>query len=248
MSERTKTLAILCPGENFSSRWVKSLMLTVFDIISEYDLALVPPIFDFCTNPYASRNILAQELDRFGEYPDYVLWIDDDNPVTPETFAKLWVHLGAKEDAAAVAGWAWCESDQYESGAILSCGRFRKDWTTMPFDAAFMRDHFYQSSTLVQVDYTGFPAILMHGSTLKAAGQWPFSPYVSPIFDNGISGEDYAFCRKLKEKGLNIYVAPDCQIPHLKLRAITPSVLLEIPKEAHKQECAAMGAGRKLNE
>lgn len=225
-----KRLVICCPGEHFSSRWVKSFTHMVLSVGARYDLEIVPPMFDFCTNPYSIRNILAEEAQRFE--PDYVLWIDDDNPFVPDRFDRLWNSLLNLKAAAMVAGWSWCETDQYESGAFLSCGRFREDLTCQPLSH---REVIGQTEP-IPVDYTGFPAVLMHGWALDLAGKHPFSPFIDPAFEHGYSGEDYAFCRRLKAVGQKVYVDPLCQLPHLKLRAITPAVILERRKE---KECAA---------
>lgn len=223
-----KTIALCCPGEGFSSRWTQSFANTLLHIVTNFELAVIPPFFEFCTDPWKVRNVIAAEVIK--AKADYALWIDDDNPFVPDRFERLWTALHKQADAAAVAGWCWCETDQYETGAFVSCGTFRRNWTCQPFEAKEL----VGQRELKQVDYTGFPAILMHAQALQDAGPNPFAPYFDQVFDGGYSGEDYGFCRRLKERGQKIYVDPLCQVPHLKLRQLAPSLLMQIEKE-----CAA---------
>lgn len=225
-----KTIAVLCPGEQFSSRWNQAWSALLGHLIVNHELGVFP-YFDFCSNVYTTRNMMSEFIQESFPQIDYVLWIDDDNPLRPEQFDRLWVNLKAQRDAAAVAGWAWCESDQFECGALISAGRINPDYRTTPFSP----EEIIGRKELIPCDYTGFASILMHGETLRKAGKNAFSPYIDPIFEHGYSGEDYAFCRHAKERaGLKFYVDPLCQVPHLKLRAITPTRLLKLNKE-----CAA---------
>lgn len=227
------TIAVCLPGEHFSSRWV-STWTELFGHMMQLGFG-VKPLFEFTSSPYHTRNLLASQALAV-EGAEYVLWLDDDNPLQPEHFDRLLKHFvfdqfeGHQGEIHAVAGWSWCEQDQYEGfGAMISCGRILKDGTSAPFAPEEICGH----SELIEVGYTGFPAILMRADMLREVGPNPFAPLLSDKFSFGYSGEDFAFCVRAKAKGMRIFVDPLVQVPHLKLRAIQPTRILS------RKECAA---------
>jgi len=60
----------------------------------------------------------------YGVPVDFVMWIDDDNTITPEQFEMLMQDLREHPEYDAVAGWTWCaKDDDPEVGrATISCG------------------------------------------------------------------------------------------------------------------------------
>ena len=215
-------LAVCLPGEQFSSRWVRKWTNLLPYLMNAFG---VVPVFEFSSNIYHTRNSMAQFVLALPQV-DYILWIDDDNLMDAEQFTKLWDDLQSHPEAAMVAAWAWCENGQFPSGAKISAGRIREDGTCEPFHPNEILDR----NKLLEAGYTGFPAVLMLADTLRKAGKNPFTPIMDSALEFGYSGEDYAFCTRVKGK---IYVDPECQVPHLKFRAIQPTRLLKT------KECAA---------
>ena len=228
-------IAILCPGEQFSSRWVQNfvqlyahLLRSGFSVMTAYE---------FCSCVFTTRNSLARHVQESGIEFDYMLWIDDDNILDPEGFDRLRFALDDHPEAAMMAAWSWSETDQFQYGAMISAGHVTDRGTVVPFTP----DEFLAPLKIgepIEADYTGFPAVLMRGDLLRQVGRNPFAPIVSDAFDWGYSGEDYAFCQRVRASGRKVFVLPGLQVPHLKLRPIVPTKLLQFEKPKLK-ECAA---------
>ncbi len=239
MNEQT-VITVCLPGEQFSSRYMANWTSLLAYLLIQKGFGVIP-LFGYCTDPATARNELSLSILESPIKSKYLLWIDDDNIVDPEQFEKLLVSLETIPQAAAVAGWCWCETDQYEYGAMLSCGRIGKGRGIEPFDPAEVigRREPIDLSSFEYGGYTGFPAILMRGDTiakLARSNEAPFAPIHHPAFRFGYSGEDYAFCVRAHAAGLKIFVDPMCQVPHLKTRPISPRHLLQFQKP---KECAA---------
>lgn len=228
------TIAILCPGEQFSSRWVRNFT-ELYAHVLKAGFAVMTA-FEFCSCVFTTRNSLAAHVREAGLEFDYVLWIDDDNVLDAEGFERLRFALDSHPEAAMVAAWSWCETDQFQYGAMISAGQLTDRGTCVPFTP----DEFVaplKSGEPIECGYTGFPAVLMRGSLLRQLGPNPFAPIVSDVFSWGYSGEDYAFCQRVRAAGLKVFVLPALQVPHLKLRPIVPTKLLQF--EPKSKECAA---------
>ena len=110
------TLAICLPGESFSKEWVSQWteilcqLGTIFHII---------PVFAYTSNVYTTRAVHAQAVKEVKA--DYIVWVDDDNIVTPGQIYHLIEDLQAT-NADVVAGWCWIIFD--EDHVRVSCGWF----------------------------------------------------------------------------------------------------------------------------
>jgi hypothetical protein len=245
MPFQRKSLAVCLPGEMFSSRWVKNWTELQNHLVNHRDFAVIP-LFEISSSVYHARNALADMCRSIGNL-DYVLWMDDDNILDIEQFERLWADLWEIPDAAAIAGWAWCENQQYPSGAMISCGHIREDRAAVNYTLEEFLGSLEEikagrgNRQLKHVGFTGFPAVLMPARTLVQAGDGPFNPYFGDVHPYGMSGEDYAFCRRCTEKfGAKFFVDPLCQVPHLKLRNVTPSRFLQFASAStNPKECAA---------
>ena len=92
-----EVIACLFPGEHFSSRWVANWTeLYSFLLQSGFGVA---KNFDFCSNPYHTRNMMAQWAINAVNPLDYVLWVDDDNILDPQQFERLYMGLQRHPEA-----------------------------------------------------------------------------------------------------------------------------------------------------
>lgn len=208
-----RRIALCVAGGPFAIAWLKR-WTELLGLAQRYDLEIV---FNFAgTNVYHMRFMMAQNVLSLGQL-DYVLWLDDDQLVSIEQVEQLIADLDGNPDVDMVAGWTVTGVDVYPTALQLSCG----------FEDADIPPAFLLSSAadLREVDYTGFPLVLMRGELLRAVGPEGFLPVEGhPTF--GIYGEDVSFCLRARKLGKKIYVDRRVgPLPHLKLRDIAAGVL-----------------------
>lgn len=226
--EPKPSLAVMLPGERYSSTWVHAWSQLFAHLMENYQAM---PIFAYSTNVYTTRISLADKVvnEMFPE-PKYVLWIDDDNIVMRNQFQQLEKDLDVHPEIDMVAGWcSFNHQDVYrvQDEERVSCGHLDSDLrarliTRKEFEAP--------ENPLIRVGYTGFPVVLMRFDCLKAAVEkGGFKPILNDIFPWGLSGEDLAFCVRAAEAGKRIYVDRRVRVAHLKL---TPDFLMDRKPEA----------------
>lgn len=192
----------------------------------------------YCSDVRVARTSIHQQvISAKDPQIDYVIWIDDDNPV-------LWAHLemliGDLEVLprfSAVAGWTLIQPDLLEGLQQIpprsSVGMMNgKQWESVSLD--LLRD----AGGLMAVDMSGFPLLAMKFETAVLLGKFPFQPYVSDEFPWGQTGEDVSFCLRLKELGGQLFVDPRVEVPHLKVRPV-----MEIRTADARPEQLAVSAG-----
>lgn len=217
---RKACVAVMLPGESFSSGWVAN-WTNLFGSLA--NIGHVMPFFGYSSDVYVTRACMWDALKEHHttvQRADYVLWIDDDNLVTPQQLEMLMQDLDANPDASMVAGWCWIQpNEQHMDEAIMSCGRLDDRLCIEPFKLADLDD---ADSNMVPIGYTGFPVVLMRGSMLENLSKWPFRPLQSDVFTWGKSGEDVAFCVDARNHGHKIFVDRRVKVPHLKRQPAEP--------------------------
>lgn len=169
------------------------------------------------SSPYVTREALRLSIEAMPVKPHYVLWSDDDNPVSPEAFDKLMADLDAGVDC--VAGWTWV--DMYNGSFAVSAGIFSEDKTEIK---VIPPKQINTETNLIEVEWHGFPVVLMKYDVLVKAGDKPFAGIPAPNSRWGMTGEDVAFCTNLKARSeYKLYVDPLVFVPHLKFGAIGPA-------------------------
>ena len=220
---RRPSIGICMPGESFSSAWVSNWTNLFMSLLaSGYDPA---PLFGYSSSVFVTRASLAFEMMHSAAPIDYILWIDDDNIVTPEMFQRLKRDLEEHPEADMVAGWSWVEPNAMTgTPAIISCGRLKPNYTVEPFDFGEIK-RAAVADTLLEAQYTGFPCVLMRYGLLAKAGPNPFAPILGDDLRWGMTGEDLAFCAHARERGgALILVDPKVKVPHLKTAPIPDPV------------------------
>ena len=222
-SARRVSIGICMPGESFSSAWVSNWTNLFMSLLaSGYDPA---PLFGYSSSVFVTRASLAFEMMHSAAPIDYILWIDDDNIVTPEMFQRLKRDLEEHPEADMVAGWSWVEPNAMTgTPAIISCGRLKPNYTVEPFDFGEIK-RAAVADTLLEAQYTGFPCVLMRYGLLAKAGPNPFAAILGDELRWGMTGEDLAFCVHARERGgALILVDAKVKVPHLKTAAIPDPV------------------------
>ena len=213
-----KAIAICLPGETFNVRWVSAWTSLLAYCTGRYN---VMPIFGWCSNVYVTRAVILDNVMNHSPIkPDYLLWIDDDNLVTPADLDQLLKDLDEHPEADGVAGWCHIQSDVSEDVAALSCGQFDQKGRCIPFTV----DQLMSGSKDVKpIEYSGFPVFLMRTSLIEKVGTRAFTPRIMEEQLWGFAGEDVSFCyRATREHGCKLFVDRRVKVPHLKLRSAEP--------------------------
>jgi hypothetical protein len=230
------TIAVMLPGENYSATWVNCWTSLFGHLLKDFQ---TQPVFAYSTNVYTTRISMAENvIENIHPEPEYVLWIDDDNPVMPRQFEMLLEDLREHPEIDMVAG--WCGFNHQNVNRVKDIERVCCGYVDSEMKARLMsREEFLSGPDhLKEVGYTGFPCLLMRGSCLRDVGHLGFLPLLGSSFPYGLSGEDLAFCIRAREKGKRIFVDKRVRVAHLKL---TPDFMTDhqaLKKEEAKQEVA----------
>jgi hypothetical protein len=188
------------------------------------------------SNPHGVRELLRSQVIESRVPIDLVLWLDDDQLLSAAQFDRLLSDLDALPEAAMVAGWTWCDTGE---DPVISAGIMAGDAVRcVPFSEVM------KAEGVFEVEWTGFPAVLMRASLLRDAGPLPFAPILAPRSQWGYTGEDVSFCVNAKARcGARVFIDPKVFVPHLKVKALS---LDGSPKSIQTavQEAAAMLAGQ----
>lgn len=230
-----KTIAICIPGEWFCATWVRYMLELCYTLNQEYN---VVPLLVQSTNVYAVRQAISDAVLNYPHHIDYALWIDDDNLLKPEQ-AKLLLHdLAILPEADMVVGWCYIVHDVFNTDlARVSCGWWHESGACIDIPRAQMESD--MGHDLIEIDWTGFPVVLMRRELLVKAGHVPFAPLPSIHTPYGFTGEDTAFCRVARDRGkARFFVDRRVKVPHLKLRSAEPNDLL-VSKESTSVKVSA---------
>jgi hypothetical protein len=241
----TQALYVCLPGETFHYE----VVVNQFALLNHLNHGLrffLSPVWGFTTNVHCTRIELADAVLSKGIKPDLVLWIDDDNYLTPPQFDMLAKDLDEHPELAGVVGYCWCDNDgkvDSETGKLkpwmISCGRQGPNWECLKFTQEDIQRAVYDGHMLIGSDdvapdafWSGFPVVLMRGSTLQSLGARSFAPIITDKADYGFVSEDAAFFYRAHQAGLKFAVDLRVQVPHLKFRAIAPQWIPIAEREA----------------
>lgn len=220
-----KTIGVGLPGETFSSAWVTGWTELFGSMLNQF--GGVYPLLCYSSNVYATRSTIYNHFADSRPRPDYILWLDDDNILTTAQLTMLIQDLDARPDVDIVTGWCWIAADVYDNGVSkTSVGMF--DAFTMMTRHLPYAELMAGTDPLREIEFTGFPVVLMRGAVIDKLPSNPFAPVFNPGYSFGFSGEDTAFCIRVKESGMKILVDRRVKVPHLKLRSAEPKDLPEV--------------------
>ncbi len=230
MNERKKVFALCYPGNDFNYVVVSHLMQLQAYLLGEgYEVAGVPC---YTNNIYITRAKILEAMVKAPMAIDYILWLDDDNPMTVPQLVKLIDDLDAHPEADLVSGWYWNAGEVFE-GVKVSVGHFTGPDNIM---VHVLAKDIAGKKRLMPVDWVSFGAVLMRMSAIEKVGDRPFRPILNDAWELGFSGDDISFSLRLFQAGGIQLVDPEVHVPHLKVRAVSPPVQ-QIPQDA-KQPAA----------
>lgn len=208
-----KHLAVCLPGREWPLEFMSMWTDLVMRMVATVPLNLTP-IFGSASDVSVVRAMLAQRVLRDLQLPaDFVLWIDSDNILPFPYLLEMLRTLDTRPEISAVAAWCWL---LHPAGGI-SCGHLDDKRHIVPLNYHAMMA---APDDLQEIEYTGFPAILMRREVIEQAGPNPFCPIVDEGFSFGKSGEDYAFCARARANGARFFVDRRLKVDHLKLGAL----------------------------
>lgn len=211
-----RMIALCLSGEMFRGEWVDGLLALWRHLLHELDFSILK-IRAATSNVYATREALRREVMKADPKPDLVLWLDDDNILSPEQFDRLLGDVDAHPEVDGVAGWCWIHDDKKRS-FMPSCGNWAPDhahWS--PFQPSFMHE-----TELRSFEAGGLPVMLMRRSALEKAGEQCFLPVIDDRLDTGMMGEDTGFFLNAGQGGAKFLVDPRVRVPHLKWVEVEP--------------------------
>ena len=226
-----KTIAVCLPGLQFHQSWVKNWTELFGYLANNFNTI---PLFAYSTNVYACRGQLLDCLTtQLDPKPDYILWFDDDNIVSPHPFMELKRHLDENPELDGVAAWCWvlASSIAHEINTT-SVGNFLPSGLTR----LFRYEEIMKGEEDLQLfESGGMPGILMRYSALEKAGPNAFAPMLGEHFPQGFNGEDVAFFQRAKNGGAVFAFDRRLKIPHLRMGIPDPKVIVD-------QQYAALAA------
>jgi len=245
---RTQVISVCMPGENFRAEvfWAANDLLL--------SIAMQGPRFILqrsgchTSNVYCTRIEIARFIDAAVPKPDYVLWIDDDNQLTPSQFEMLYQDLQEHPELDGVVGWCWCDNDGKPNpdGSskpwMMSVGR--QNPVTMDCKKLTVQDwqHAQESGEMLVTSadlakdghafWSGFPVALFRSSVHRRLGWRAFKPIVRDDVAFEFTSEDTAFFWHAHQAGMQFAVDLRVKVPHGKFRAIEPEFLPESQRAA----------------
>lgn len=222
MPRQLRRVAFCLPGESFSWRWISHVIqLQWLAVQAGFEVHF---FWGHSSSVFVTRAMLRQQVLEVGGF-HFVLMLDDDNLLTFPQFQQMVCELEAHPELSGVSAWTWIQPDDENAVPIPSCGMLSPEGKTVPFTPKQLRE----ATGLLEVEYSGFPCLLLRFETLEAAGNDCFLPIFRSAFEWGMSSEDYAFFVRSREKGMRFVVDPRLCVPHLKTRAIAAPRLDQEP-------------------
>lgn len=197
------------PGETFSRDWVMA-WTSLIPVMSEH-FRLFAPVSSYSSAPHVTRQSIRESILRGSVLPDFVLWIDDDNILSPDGLLQLYADFVEHPEIQLAAGWSWDSGGGSITAGLEQDGKFGR------FEHHTLMEG---PDDLFRCDWTGFPAVLMRGSLLVDAGPMAFVPIPNDIPPFYTCGEDISFCMRVKNH-LKV-IDRRVRVPHLKLRDNQP--------------------------
>lgn len=206
-----KTIAVCTPGTPFHALWLAEWDKLFAWLLSRYE---VKRAYALGNNIYQVREVAFEAVkSACTEAPDYVLWLDSDNPPKREAVEWLLASMEAAESAGpdeAVDIIGGCYRMDDERGVIAAGGM-----------ATLLSETDVRASrSLIEIENViGFGCLLMRGSVMMALGADAFAPRYIPGRARPLT-DDMSWCHCAMEAGYKIWLHPMAWVEHLKLTAV----------------------------
>lgn len=213
LEKKVPTIAVCMPGNSFSNHWVFGFANLYLEMVKYF--GEVRLVNSYGNNIYQVRENCVKmcALNENGA-PDFVLWLDSDNPPAPINFAQLWAAIQGNQIVSAVGGWyRFCNEETKE--VIIAAGRMNSDYANITEEEILAAEH------LIQVPFIGFGMCLMRWRMIADVGvDKAFAPYyfpgVDPTKHRTWATDDSGFFAQASLKGHKTFLHPAVFLEHEK--------------------------------
>jgi hypothetical protein len=221
---KPRQMALCLPGEVFRHEWLAS----IFNVIGALgELGFTAPVFmGYCADPHVTRMMMTDavlERVKGDAFTPYVLWIDDDNIVPPETIRRWVSEFDANPKMDILCGWCWIQRgvEWSTSLATFGPGGIENKWLKLS-------EVFKGGVNIREVKdlASGFPCIMMRREVLETLGAKAFIPIPHEGATYGQLSEDFSFMYRAKEAGFRAFIDPLGKVGHLKIQSQEPTITL----------------------
>jgi len=234
MQPRKPKLVVFLPGSEFRGRVMQAWSLLLIHLIQRFEVTLS---FSECSNQYYVRDMAVRKVrSDFANQkpPDFALWIDSDNVLTPDAFDLLADAVQAAREVSACSGWYWMHAEPPQL-----CARVKDPNGTIRSVTFEELQDAYDSLSLIEItDHIGFGSVFMRWEVLETAGEWPFCAIVDDQEDRPMKGDDVSFCRRAIARGYRFFLHPEVYLPHLKMMELPGPKLKARARLTHEANAA----------
>ena len=244
---RLKTLAVITPGSSFPQDWLsewEKLFCSLWGRFAWYR------VYGTGNNIYRVRQHCTLTALVPG-VPDYVLWIDSDNPPSVAAFNSLIAQMQASERNTdpllrpidMIGAW-YRYRGLDDKRSYIAAGRslgLRKGQLT----EAEVLEALERGQLIEDLHFIGFGMLLMRGFVLAELGAAAFTPLPVPD-ERHFLDDDISWCARALAAGYRIYLHPAAFVEHLKFGPVPPlkgeasePVLISDSEEKQLEEVAS---------
>lgn len=207
-----KSLCVLMPGSSFSNRFVAEWTGLFMHLICRFHLRMA---WGEGNNIYGVREQCLNHAmgDPTGR-PDYLLWLDSDNPPSIEGFDLLWAAMEASPEVSTVGGWYRFFSPVTQTVSLAAGIR-----TADEKFCNLTEEQVIEAEHLIEVEFIGFGFCLMKRQVVEDIGIAKcFEPYHHDPPKNGRTWatDDDGFFIRAREAGHRVFVHPGVFLEHEK--------------------------------
>ena len=218
-----QSVAICFPGNSFCSDWVFEFGKILAYCWSKNIGAIICPAVANSTHIARTYCLMAAESTHINY--DYAFWIDSDQLEGMNAFQELHIAMECNPEIDILAAWSWIQGNE-GTECKINAGMMERDTK----GSYTVENGIYKFSYLtleeiekatepIEVDWVGFGCIMIRKKVLDAIGEDIFKP----IYKGDVVSDDTGFCIRAHDLGYKVYVHPDVNVPHLKLRSIGPN-------------------------
>jgi hypothetical protein len=214
-----KSICVLTPGRPFEPEWLCEWEKLFAYLLGRFSLSRIGGTSN---NIYRVRAIAAKGCLAQGT-PDYVLWLDSDNPPSLESFRHLMAQMEASEKASDMPAidiiGAWYRYAGPDNEQTYVAAGWEMDCSKQLTEAEVLKAR-DACQLLEDVAYIGFGMLLMKGSVLEKLGPQAFTPIITDEAAGEFMADDISWCERAKQAGYRIFIHPLAFVEHLKLNPV----------------------------
>jgi hypothetical protein len=217
---KLKSLTVITPGRPFEPDWMAEWEPLYTYLLSRFMLYRV---WGLSNNIYQVREVATRQALSQENTPDYVLWIDSDNPPKLDSFKLLLAQMQESEQrpdmpSIDIIGAWYRYAGPDEERSYIAAGL-----DSLKADSQLTEDYVLsclERNELVEdIAFIGFGMLLMRGEVLRKLGPEGFWPKAVDA-PRGYLMDDVSWCERARALGYRIFLHPGAFVEHTKLRYV----------------------------